>query len=195
MYFFQVRFYRPSTTLAENLFGFLETPWRLLRRRSSCALRSRDPFFLLYIQCRSRRLLRSTRSRFKDMPASTEDEKSHVARSFYKRRFSPFIHRRSLRLRAWNFYSIINPNTAGCLVLIGFTAVKTVFAVDGNIRRRRDRSWRSTMKPRRCDFIHFCDDGGWLSGARGHPEWTKPLRVGTNGWRELGGRKRKWRRG
>lgn len=43
---------------------------------------------------------------------------------------------------------------------------------------------RSTMRPRWYDFIHFYNDGCRLSGASGHPEWTKPLRVGTNEWRE-----------
>lgn len=56
-----------------------------------------------------------------------------------------------------------------------------------------DRSF-PTMRPRRCDFIHFCNDGGRLSGASGHFEWTKPLRVRTNEWRESWRRKRKWRK-
>jgi len=55
-----------------------------------------------------------------------------------------------------------------------------------------DRSCQ-TMRLRR-DYIHFCNDGGRLSGAPGHSKWTKPLRIGTNEWREPWRRKRKLRK-
>lgn len=78
-------------------------------------------------------------------------------------------------------------------MLIGFTKWRLLkFCCEWKYSAT-DRSC-STMRLRRCDFIHFCNDGGRLSGAPGHFEWTKPLRTGTNEWREPWRRKRKWRK-
>lgn len=64
--------------------------------------------------------------------------------------------------------------------------IRTVFA-DKNIRIDRVRRWD------RGNAILFISStmAVGLSGAPGHPEWTKPLRIGTNGWKERAVEKKK----